>query len=244
MNPYFDDAANESVAQGGAAAQTRHEPAQQEAQSPLLLSDMQSAEELFAPPRASQRPRQAVVAVLLVVGAVGAIFAMRHFGMGPTGALADVDLDYKPSATTLGGISPGKVLADLERSRRAVQVPAENITQDPFELDNTTAEVESPTVDPDLAQRAESERLLQAQEARRRAVEDDLRKLTLQGVMAGSVPVARVSGKLYKVGMPIGEYFTVTDIAGRTVTLQADGQSFTLTMDEQEEPRKPPKKSR
>lgn len=228
MNPYFEDSAEETPAQGS-PSQPAREATHQEAQSPLLLSEMQSPEELFALPKASQRPRQMVVLVILVLGAVGAIFAMRHFGMGPAGALAEVDMDYKP-AKIGSGISPHKVLKDLERSRRAVQVPAENIKQDPFVLDNTTPEVEAPVVDPDLARRAEAERLRQQQEARRKAVDTDLQKLTLQGVMGGSVPVARISGKLYKVGMPVGEYFTIAAIEGREVTLKADGQTYTLTM--------------
>lgn len=234
MNPYFEDSTDEPAGQGAGAnaAQPKSEPPQQEAQSPLLLSDMQSAEEMFAMPKASQRPRQAVVGVILVLGAVGAIFAMRHFGMGPSGALADVDMDYKP-ATNTSGLSSKKVLADLERSRRAVQVPQEHITQDPFELNGVATEVETPEVDPDIARRAEAERLRQAQEARRKAIEADLGKLALQGVMQGTVPVARISGKLYKVGMPVGEYFTITAIEGREVTLRADGQSYTLGMDEQ-----------
>lgn len=231
MNPYFEDGAEEAPAQGH-AGQGQREGVHQEAQSPLLLSEMQTPEEMFALPKASQRPRQMVVLVILVLGAVGAIFAMRHFGMGPAGALAEVDLNYKPTPGG-AGVSPHKVLADLERSRRAVQVPAENITQDPFVLDNTTPEVaEKPTVDPDLARRAEAERLRQQQEARRKAIETDLHKLTLQGVMGGSSPVARISGQLYKVGMPVGDYFTITAIGGREVTLRADGQDFTLTMDD------------
>ncbi len=227
MNPYFDD---QPTGQTDAAndAPYANSP-RQEGQSPLLLHDVTTPEESFAMPKASQRPRQAVVAVLLVAGAVGAIFAMRHFGMGPAVSLAGVDLDYKPEGSATG-LSPKQVLADLERSRRAVQVPADQITQDPFELDNLRQPVDAPQVDTNLSARAEAERLRLAAEARQKLIDTEFAKLTLQSVMGGTVPVARISGKLYKVGMTVAEHFTITAIEGRRVTLTADNQTFALTM--------------
>jgi hypothetical protein len=222
MSVYFDDQPEHQTSPADSA------PAQA-GQSPLLLHDMSSPEEMFAMPRASQRPRQAVVAVLLVAGAVGAIFAMRHFGMGPAVSLAGVDVDYKPAGSA-SGLSPKQVLADLERSRMAVQVPADHITQDPFELANLRPAADAPTIDPDLAGRNQAEKLRLAAEARRKLLDTEFGKLKLQGVMGGSAPVARVGGRLYKVGMTVAEHFTVTAIEGREVTLTADDRTFVLTM--------------
>lgn len=227
MSSYFED---QPTDQTDAATEAPHtHPPRQEGQSPLLLHDVSSPEELFAMPKASQRPRQAVVAVILVAGAVGAIFAMRHFGMGPAVSLAGVDLDYKPEGPVTG-LTPKQVLADLERSRRAVQVPADQITQDPFELDNLSPAADAPKIDTNLTARAEAERLRLAAEARQKLIDTEFGKLTLQSVMGGSVPVARIGGKLYKIGMTVGENFTITAIEGRRVTLTADDQTFVLTM--------------
>ncbi|VAX41546.1 hypothetical protein MNBD_PLANCTO03-1784, partial [hydrothermal vent metagenome] len=160
----------------------------------------------------------------------GAIFAMRQFGMGPAISLAEMDIDYKPAAIS-SGTTPKKILAELDRSRRAVQVPADLITQDPFELDNAQAAVTEPTVDPDLARRAEEERLRLAREARQQELDETLDTITLQSVMGGSVPIARIDGKVYKVGMTVCEMFTITQIEGRDVTLAADGHTFVISMD-------------
>lgn len=226
MSEFFDDQTGDQ----NTGANTDGSAAPKEGQSPLLLSEMQTPEDMFAPVKNGQRANQAVVAGLLVVGAIGAIFAMRQFGMGPVVSLAGIDVDYKPAAIS-AGTAPKKVLADLDRSRRAVQVPAELITQDPFELDNAQATVAQPTVDPDLARRAEEERLRLAREQHEQELQGALAALKLQGVMGGSVPIARIDGQVYKVGMRIGEFFTVSAIVGRDVTLTADGHSFVLSMD-------------
>jgi len=224
MSEFLDDQAGDKSASTDGSSGSGDGP------SPLLLSEMQSPEEMFAPVKNGQRANQAVVAGLLVVGAIGAIFAMRQFGMGPAISLAEMDIDYKP-ATLSSGITPKKVLADLDRSRRAVQVPADLITQDPFELDNAQAAVAEPTVDPDLARRAEEERLRLAREARQQELDETLAAIKLQSVMGGSVPIARIDGKVYKVGMTVCEMFTITGIEGRNVMLSADGHTFVISMD-------------
>jgi len=63
-------------------------------------------------------------------------------------------------------------------------------------------------------------------------VVDTLASLTLQGVLGGTIPVARVSGETVRVGDTLSEIFTVKLITGRTVTLETDGKEFQLTMEE------------
>lgn len=207
-----------------------------EGQTPLLLQDMQFSEEAVSPPSAARKARPAVVAGLIVAAAFGALFAMRHFGLGPAVSLAEVAVEYKPENSTDAAAS-AKVLADLERSRRAVQVPAEKITKDPFELllNNTADE---PAVDHDLARRAELERQRLAREARQRELEDVFNSLQLQSVMLGSVPIARINGQIYKPGMIVAELFVVERIESRQVGLYADGQEFVLDLDAEAKPRR------
>ena len=49
--------------------------------------------------------------------------------------------------------------------------------------------------------------------------------------MLGSKPVARINGEIYRVGMTIADYFIITAIEGREVTLFADDQTYTLSID-------------
>lgn len=204
-----------------------------ESQAPLLLQDMQSPEEAFGMPK-SRRTSQAVIVCLLLAGAVTAIFAMRHFGMGPSAALAGVELEYKPDESARYE-SPARILAQLERSRTAVQVPVDHITQDPFELNPTD------TSDPEAASR-EALRLrqqeLEAARARRQAeITAAIGKLELQSVMQGRVPVARINGEICRIGSPVGDRFVVETIESRHVTLLDDnGERHKLSLDETNRP--------
>lgn len=226
---FLDDQHSDAGAETGA----EHK---RESQAPLLLHDMQTPEEAFGLPPARRRPHQLAVAVLLLVGAVVCILAMRHFGLGPAASLAGIDIDYQPKSVA-GGASPKQVLADLERSRKAVQVSADHIKHDPFELAVLPADAGA-DFDPDALSRAERQRMeenaLRARAERERVLRDSFSKLTLQSVMEGSVPVARISDQIVKVGMTVGEHFTVGSIRGREVTLLADDLTFVLTMEQSE----------
>jgi hypothetical protein len=202
---------------------------QRDVQSPLLLHEMQSPEEAFGLPPASKRPQQLVVVAMLVVGAVACIFAMRQFGLGALPALGATELEYKPAQAT-SAASAKQVLAELERSRKAVQVSAEHIKSDPFELAGVKS-VEAPLADPNAAAGAAARLAEEQRRAREKQLSDSLAKLELQGMMQGAVPVARINDELVKVGMTVGEHFTVVAIEGRGVTLAADGKEYILTLD-------------
>ena len=53
-------------------------------------------------------------------------------------------------------------------------------------------------------------------------------ELTLQGVITGKVPVARINGRLIRVGDTI-EGFTLSSLEGRYAVLEKGGQTFRLT---------------
>ncbi len=200
-------------------------------QAPLLLHDMQFTEEAMSIPIGSGRSRSAMVAAFVVVAAIGSLFAMRQLGLGPAVSLAEVAVEYTPDEAGKAGISAHKVLADLERSRRAIQVPAEKINQHPFQLNAEQAMEHSPQIDADLARKAELERQRLALEARLQDIETAFDDLSLQSVMLGSRPIARINGEVYRIGMTVSEYFVITRIEGREVTLSADNQTYTLSLD-------------
>jgi hypothetical protein len=57
--------------------------------------------------------------------------------------------------------------------------------------------------------------------------------------MGGRRPVARISGETYGVGDKVNDTFTVKAIDGRSVTLEAKGYLFTLSMEVVQQKRVP-----
>ncbi|GIK18683.1 MAG: hypothetical protein DYG93_06525 [Leptolyngbya sp. PLA2] len=212
-----------------------------------LLSEGASGEEDPFDATPKRGPRRIVVAGLVLVGAAAGIFAMRAIGMGPGAALAGLVLDFKPGASGSTEVSP-RLLADLERSKRAVQVPAEVIDKDPFRL-RTDAGTPLMTDDPEAIARAEAARqakLLEEQrlerERRQRELQTAFGRFELQGIMGGTMPIARISGKLVRVGDMLEGGFKVTQIEGRRVVLVAEDTEFVLEFGTpSSQPRTPPR---
>lgn len=201
-------------------------------QSPLLASEGENALDAFSIPT-KKKYSQTGVAMLVLIGAAGVIIGMRQFGMGPAVSFAGLELSYEPAAGA-PTIETTKVLNNLDRSRHAVQIPTRYITQDPFVLEATEA---APKTDDSIErQMAEKEKReaaqRKAQQARARELQSAYEKLHLQSCMLGSTPMARINNQIVKVGMSIGEFFTVTQITGRQVTLQADGKDFIITLED------------
>ena len=212
-----------------------------------MLSEGSPGEEDPFDATAKRGPRRVVVAALVLLGAAAGIFAMRAIGMGPGAALAGLVLDFKPGASGGTEVSP-RLLADLERSKRAVQVPAEVIDKDPFRL---RTEAGTPVVadDPEAQARAEAARQAKLEEEQRLERERRARELQaafgrfeLQGIMGGTMPIARISGKLVRVGDTLEWGFKVTLIEGRKVVLVAEGTEFVLEFGTpSSQPRTPPR---
>jgi hypothetical protein len=66
--------------------------------------------------------------------------------------------------------------------------------------------------------------------ARKTALLNEAGKLVLHSVMGGKLPLARINDETVTVGDTVAEYFTVAEIEGRNVTITADGEAFTLSM--------------
>ncbi len=170
---------------------------------------------------------------VLLVAAAGVLFGLRKIGVGPLRAGASttttkVDL----AAAQAGTADHRKVLADLRASQVGAQVPVEQVQRNPFKLVDSlkkeTAEV-TDTGKPDQS----AERLRQLAENHKRKVADALAHLQVHGVILGSTPVARISDGIYRVGDTIDDMFTVKAIEGRGVQLEANGETYTLTLDDQ-----------
>ena len=85
------------------------------------------------------------------------------------------------------------------------------------------------------AERAERDRLMRAEQERRIREEQEARwaealsRISLQGVVGGRVPLARIDGETVRVGDTLGEgMFTVEAIDGRSVVLRWEQRRWRL----------------
>lgn len=176
---------------------------------------------------------------LVVALAGGALVFMRHMGLGAGiasakdgGKLAEVE------APKIRG-DYAAVLADLTTSRTTNQVPVEKLKKNPFRLINSAIAPAMSTVDGSADASALRRQLEEAAKKRMAETAEWEKKVTsaeqqlrLNSIIGGSNPLARISGQNVRVGDRIGEYFTVTEIGARHVTLQVDGgRQTTLSLD-------------
>lgn len=176
-----------------------------------------------------------IIILVVILGAAGAgLTLMRMKGMGPAEASAAPRIDYDIAA----GADPiteehKAVLRDLNASGEVVQVPEDQVQKNPFELPEAGVALplfnEGDMRKAEALARARAEAERKARE-REREVESALAMLTVQSIMEGRSPIARISGQTVKVGSTVADIFVVKRIGGGIVELSADGQSYTLTM--------------
>lgn len=176
-----------------------------------------------------------IAACVLAIGG-GAIYAMRYIGMQAGLNEQVVSIDYTSESN-----SPDfsrrftSVMKTLDESTIAVQfTDHDSFAPTPFARPNSVVEDVIP-MDPGMSE--EERRALQQKldherevERRREMVIAEAMRFTLQGIIGGSRPAARVSGQPVRVGMPLGEFFTVTQITGRSMMIEGDGMRFELAM--------------
>lgn len=208
-----------------------------------LLAELRAGEagapESVPPP---PRPRRRISTSNVIFGtviavSVGALYAMRLYGMNSGVTFATVPIDYE-----LGGISErvraeqARVLRELARSNEPVRVAMEKINKNPFTLDE---EIET-VVQPGKYSGPSSEDIaLLAEKDRQAMIANALQSLQLHSVMRGRVPLARINESIYREGDLVADVFTVKTIHDRSVDLEVDGKIIAITMTEPEIRRKP-----
>lgn len=172
-----------------------------------------------------------LVLVLVIGIAAAALWGMRQ--MGTSGSLSFADtpeieypIDDLVSATGLS--DHADILGQLESSRDAAHIPIDEVLINPFSwnISETTKATPTTTTVPQVDQ-AEIARL-----ERERRIDTEFSMLRLNSVIGGSMPVARISGKLVRAGDQLGELFTVKRITARSVLLTVDGHEYMLSMDQ------------
>lgn len=167
-------------------------------------------------------PLQAMAVGLVLIVAAGSLFLMRRQGtragidFSNTNVVTAVDTSIKKVE------NEKEILAALE-TRPPEQVPKEKVPDSPFRINKLGDSGDSGSrggVDP--ARYAEERRRVEIQEA--------LGKLQVESVMHGRVPIAKISGKLFRVGDSVGGLFTLERIEDRSVFLAVDDKEYELSM--------------
>lgn len=196
-----------------------------------ILSDT-SPEAIAAPPRSKVSVQNVMIATLVALSA-GSIYTMRKFGMG-----AGMEFDQAPITLASAELDPktvaafDRVLTELERSNRPVQIPREALGQSLF-VEPVEHEADANDNKNDAQLKAEREEQ-QRREARQREIEAALKGIAVQSVMGGRRPIATINGQIVKEGDTLYELFTVQSISHGKVVLVVDDSMFTLRVGQDE----------
>jgi hypothetical protein len=186
-----------------------------------------------APPR-SKLSGQAALLLMVVVAGVGGLLSMRYLGMGPRSSQGEVpQVEYDFNKVT-SSADHNRVLEDLSANRAAEQVPPDFVQRNPFQFAGAldTDKPLPPSPNPTTSQDKDEIARARAEMERRQTIDRAFASLDLHTVLAGSNPVARISGQTVRVGDRIGEFFTVVEIQGRSVSLDCEGKTFVLSLAE------------
>jgi hypothetical protein len=169
---------------------------------------------------------QSIVMVLVVLVSAVAVVGMRAMGTRGGIAMGNDEVQYTAQDADVG-VRFARVMGDLARVQRPLDVALGEFGRSPFMLRAGAADAPASDMTPE--QRAEKERR-DRQETRRRQIDESFASLTIQSIIGGRVSLARISGDVYSEGDVINGLFKVVSIEDRTVHLEADGQRFELTL--------------
>ncbi|MEO1129652.1 MAG: hypothetical protein AAFX05_08110 [Planctomycetota bacterium] len=162
------------------------------------------------------------VLLIVVIGVAGSVlFGMRKLGLGGKLELIDIKIDY-PLEVDKQATSQDhqEILSQLRSSVDVKQVPPDLVQMNPFEWKGASKLVDRGD-DVDLAAQ-EAARLRREREENMRLVDTAFRRLRLNSVKGGRVPVANISGRLVRIGDRIEEHFVIERIEGRQIELRSD----------------------
>ncbi len=177
-----------------------------------------------------------ITACVLAIGA-GAIYGMRYVGMKAGLDEGMVSIDYAADENSASFARRfGSVMRELDKSTISVHLSnTDEFASNPFSRPQIETDEYVEPIDPGMS---EAERLAHQREReeqrnieqRREDVIGEAMRFRLQGIIGGSRPAARISGKPVRAGMQLGEFFTVIEIGSQIVIIEADGMRFELSM--------------
>ncbi len=185
-------------------------------------------------PKKSKVDNQVLIAAMVLLVGVVSVYGMRYMGMAAGLDENAVTIDYTAEGSASESTKRfNQVLGALNESSHVMQFnDSIKMPEHPFARDTVA---EASVADPGMsdAERLEWERQQDfdnARQARVNAIESELYNFELQGVIGGKRPAARISGRAVRAGMELGDFFTVIEITGRAVLIEADGVQYELSM--------------
>ncbi len=177
-------------------------------------------------------PSQLIVGTVILALSAGVLMGMRAYGTrsGINFEKVSAESTYKEDADRTAAYD--RIMADLARFNRPLDVPLEDWGHSPFLARDTGTRTDTRvTMTPQHAPVNETpeQRDDRTKAARKAVLMNEVAKLELHTVMGGRVPLARINEETVGLNGKVGE-FTVVAIEGRGVTLEAEGYRFNLTM--------------
>lgn len=197
-----------------------------DAAKPVFGMETAAAGDAFGQGAKRKFSPQSIVMVLVVLVSAVAVVGMRAMGTRGGIAMGNDEVQYTAQDADVG-VRFAKVMGDLARVQRPLDVALGEFGRSPFMIRAAAADATSADMTPE--QRAEKERR-DRQETRRKQIDESFASLTIQSIIGGRVSLARISGDVYSEGDVINGLFKVVSIEDRTVHLEADGQRFELTL--------------
>ena len=185
-------------------------------------------------PRKVKVNAQAVVLVIILGVSAAALASMRHIGIK-----SGIDFNKSSKAPAQPAAvqdEPEKaarydrIMKDLQQLQQPLDIalgelakipaliPTDQNVAKPFEL----ATLRAPTLPENTGEKDRLTRIALDRDA--------AKKLELQSVMGGKVPLARIDGKFYRIGDLVNERFIVRTIDHRSATVEANGETFEIEM--------------
>lgn len=192
-------------------------------------------------------PTQPIVLAMVLVVSAGALYAMRTIGVKHAIAFdGGKQFEFDANKDAAFEAEYSRVMGELSSVNNPLDIALVDFGRSPFALASAQQALAAGSV-PIVPTSAgpSPEQKAAAELARKRAViASEASKIVVQSVMGGRVPLARIDDEVVRIGDKIGDLFTVTQIEGRSVTIEAEGQKFVLNMQNPGEEENSPKKKR
>lgn len=185
-------------------------------------------------PRKVKVNAQAVVLVIILGVSAAALASMRHIGIK-----SGIDFNNgskTPVQPAAAQDEPEKaarydrIMKDLQQLQTPLDIALGELAKIPA-LIPTDQKVAKPFEPIAQAPGITPEDKTASNRAAKIAMDRDAaKKLELQSVMGGKVPLARIDGKFYRIGDLVNEKFIVRAIDHRSVVVEANGETFEVEM--------------
>lgn len=183
----------------------------------------------FVTPR-KWTPRQPLVIGLTVIVSAVALMGMRQIGMRSAIAFESDQSEFDFQGDAQLQTRYERLMADLGNAKDPLDVALADFGNSPFAMREAIVPLQQAVNTAPLAGESPEAAAARVASARKTALLNEAGKLVLHSVMGGKRPLARINEETVTVGDVVAEYFTVTEISGRSVTITAEGESFTLNM--------------